>query len=75
MKLVNRDMTRESIQMFISEHQIYAQIWSKTRTNKWSVDEYFKSYSFEVDEDLIKSSIKEIVRLWGLKAPKIIVIK
>lgn len=74
MKIVNRDMTRESIQVFVSEHQIYAQIWSRTN-NKWSVDEYFKAFSFEVDSELVESSIREIKRLWGLKAPKIIVIK
>lgn len=58
--------------MFVTGNQIYARIWSKN-SHKWELSEYFKDYSFEVDSELVESTIRYIVKLFGLKNPKIII--
>lgn len=70
--LVNKDMTRESVVVYVTNSQIYARIWSKT-SQKWEVSEYFKVYDFEIDEELVHSTIQYIIRLWNLKNPRITV--
>ena len=72
MKLVNRDLTKESVHLYVSNHQIYARIWSKT-SQKWETETYCQSYDFLIDEELVATTIKYIVRTWNLKNPRITV--
>ena len=67
MKLVNKDMTRESVHVATTDTQIYIKIFHKYH-GKWQIDTYFVSYGF-VDEELIASTVKYIKRTWGLRNP------
>lgn len=69
--LVNKDLTKESLSISITKNQMYIRIFVKIH-GKWVVNEYFKDYNFEIDEELISSTINYIVRTWGLKAPKVV---
>lgn len=70
--LVNKDLTRESVHLYISNHQIYAKIWSRSR-NKWCTQTYFQSYDWEIDDSLIESTIRYIIRVWRLNNPRIVI--
>ena len=72
MRIVNRDLTKESVIVYVTDHQVFAKIFSKTN-GKWKHEEYFQSYDFSIDEELISSTIKYIKRTWGLENPKIII--
>jgi hypothetical protein len=72
--LVNKDLTRESLRIYVSNHQIYAKIFHKSHHGKWETEEYFKDYGFEIDREHTKLTIKEIKRLWGLQNPKLSII-
>ena len=48
MKLVNKDMTRESVHVATTDTQIYIKIFHKYH-GKWQIDTYFVSYGF-IDE-------------------------
>ena len=72
MKLINKDLTRERVWVSITNNQIYARIFSH-KSSKWIVDTYFVSYNFEVDSELVESTIKHICRTWGLRNPKVII--
>ena len=74
MRIINKDMTRESVKVFVTKHQIYAEIWSKSH-GKWEKSEYFVSYDWEPDIELVRSTISYIKRNWDLKDPKVIVSK
>lgn len=70
--LINKDLTKEVITLYVTGNQIYAEIFSKN-THKWEVTTYFKDFGeVDIDEDLIRSTIRYIKRLWGLKNPMII---
>ena len=73
MRIVNRDLTKETVKVFVTGNQIYAKIWSKNH-GKWGTEEYFQSYDWNIDEELISSTIKYIIRVWSLKAPRIVVV-
>ena len=68
MRIVNRDMTRESIVCYVTRNQIYARIWNKSH-GKWESTTYFVSYDFDIDQELIISTVRYIKRTWGLKNP------
>lgn len=74
MKIINKDMTRESIRVYVSDHQIHAEIFTKNH-GKWCKEYYFQSYDWNIDEELILSTCREIKRLWDLRNPRITVIK
>lgn len=69
--LVNKDLTRASITLHITNNQIYAEIWSKSH-GKWEKDTYFQSYDWEVSMDMVDTTISYIIRTWNLKNPKVI---
>lgn len=73
MKLVNRDLTREKITVYVTNHQIYIEIFVKY--SKWVKETYFQSYDWEIDQEYINSTVRFIKRTWGLKNPKITIIK
>ena len=73
MKLINKDLTKEKIEMFITNNQIFVKIFHK-ETGKWTTSTYFQSYDFSIDEELISSTIKYITYTWSLKAPVVEVI-
>lgn len=75
MKLVNRDMTRETVTVYVTRNQIFAKIWSKNTHGKWEVSSYFQSYDWEPDEELVEVTIRYIKRTWDLVNPKVIVSK
>lgn len=71
MKVLNKDMTRESIKLFVTNnHQIYAEVFVKHH-GKWVKQTYFQSYDWEIDHSYVYGTIKFIIRTWGLKDPKI----
>lgn len=73
MKLVNKDLTRETVRICVTGTQIYARILSKNASHKWEVTTFFKDHGFEVDKELVESTIQYIIRIWSLKSPKIII--
>lgn len=73
MKVINKDMTRESVKVFITNNQVYARIFAKSH-GKWEIHEYFQSYDWEIDQELIKTTIRYIKRTWGLSNPKVEVV-
>lgn len=72
MKIVNRDMTRENIKVFVSNNQIYVRIFFHSH-GKWQVGEYFQAYDWKVDRELIASTLRYITRTWNLKSPKVVI--
>lgn len=72
MRIINRDLTREVVHVYVTDDQIYAEIYCKSH-GKWEHETYFVSYDFLVDEELVEIIIKHIVEKWGLKNPKIII--
>lgn len=73
MKLVNRDFTKESVKVFVTKNQIYAEIWSRSKYGKWESTTFFKSYDWEPDEELVASTVRYICRTWGLNNPVVII--
>lgn len=74
MKVLNKDMTRESIKLFVTNnHQIYAEVFVKHH-GKWLTETYFQSYDWSIDEEYINGTIKYIIKTWGLKDPKVVVV-
>lgn len=72
MRIINRDLTRERIVAYITNNQIYIKIWYKTH-GKWVSEFYFQSYDWEIDSEMVNSTIEYVKRTWGLKNPKVIV--
>ena len=72
MRIVNRDLTKESVIVYVTDHQVFAKIFHK-ETGKWTTSTYFQSYDWKPDVELINSTIKYIKRTWGLENPKIII--
>lgn len=69
MRIINKDLTKESIHIYITNNQVYAEIHNKTH-GKWVMETFLKEY-IDIDEDTIKSTIKYIIRTFGLKNPKV----
>lgn len=72
MRIVNKDLTRESVNIFITNNQIYAEIYHKSH-GKWKTSTYFQSYDWNVDVELINSTVRYIKRTWDLSDPKVVV--
>lgn len=72
MRIVNRDLTKESVYVYVSSNQIYARIWFKNH-GKWEVNEYFQSHDFLIDKEIITTTIKYIKRTWGLSNPVVVI--
>lgn len=74
MRIVNKDMTKESVKVFITNNQIYAKIWTKVH-GKWTTETFLKSFDSNIDEELINSTTRYIKRVWNLKDPVVTIIK
>lgn len=72
MKLVNRDMTKEAVTVYVTGSQIYVEIHAKIH-GKWVKETFFQSYDWEIDQEYINGTIKYIIRTWGLKDPQVII--
>lgn len=72
MRIINKDMTRESIRICVTAHQIHAEIFTKVH-GKWKHEQYFQSYDWKPDEENVELTIKHIKRTWGLSDPKVII--
>ena len=73
MKLVNRDFTKESVKVFVTKNQIYAEIWSRSKYGRWESTTFFKSYDFDIDQELVESTVRYIKRTWNLNNPVVII--
>lgn len=74
MRIINKDLTREKIKLFITNNQIYVEIFVKYK-GKWVNETYFQSYDWKPDDEYINGVVKFIIRTWGLKNPQIIISK
>lgn len=74
MRIINKDLTREKIKLFITNNQIYVEIFAKIH-GKWVKETFFQSYDWEIDSEYVQGTIKYIIRTWGLKDPQVIINK
>lgn len=72
MRIINHDLTKESVHISITNTQIYAEILHKEH-GKWVMDTYFQSYDWEPDEELVNSTVRYIKRTWKLHNPVVII--
>ena len=70
MRIINKDLTKQKVWVNVSGSQIYIEVFSKVH-GKWTTETYFEDYSFEVDRELMTIVIKNVIKLWNLKNPKV----
>ena len=74
MRIINRDLTKEKITVYVTNHQIYIEIFVKYH-GKWVKETYFQSYDWEIDQEYVNGTVKYIMHTWNLKNPVVRIIK
>ena len=73
MKLMNRDLTKESVVVYVTGNQIYIEVFAKIH-GKWVKETFFQSFDWEIDQEYVNGTVRYIKRTWGLKDPQVVVV-